>query len=92
MAHDLAFHRGIAELSGNSYLSGILEQLSSATLRARVWRGVSEAGAVARTLDEHRGIVAAMASSDAGLAHALATVHVAGVEEWLAHAIAGVPD
>ncbi len=89
--HDVAFHRAVADLSGNGYLSGILEQLSSATLRARVWRGVLEAGAVTRTLDEHRGIVAAIAASDPALAHALATAHIAGVEQWLERAVARTP-
>ena len=36
VAHDLEFHAYISELSGNSYLSSILESLSSSTMRARI--------------------------------------------------------
>jgi DNA-binding FadR family transcriptional regulator len=84
--HDLEFHRHIAELSGNAYLSSILDQLSSSTHRARIWRGLTEAGAVGRTLEEHRAIVDAMAAGDADLVRSSLTVHIAGVERWLARA------
>ncbi|GAB2453730.1 FadR/GntR family transcriptional regulator [Xylanimonas ulmi] len=87
VTHDLAFHRRIAELSGNSYLSGILDQLSGGTHRARVWRGLTESDAVGRTLDEHRALVEAMAAGDADLVRACLTVHIAGVERWLARAM-----
>jgi DNA-binding GntR family transcriptional regulator len=46
--HDRVFHRYIAELTGNAYLAGLLEMVSSGTLRARVWRGLSEEGSVER--------------------------------------------
>lgn len=81
--HDLDFHGAIVSLAGNSYLSTLLESLSGATVRARVWRGLTQANAVARTLEEHRAIVDALAIGDAPLAHALATVHISGVEQWL---------
>ncbi len=87
VAHDQVFHRYIAELSGNAYLTSLLETLSSSTLRARVWRGLSEEGAVERTLTEHRAIVNALASGDAALAAAHATVHIDGVAGWLRRAM-----
>ena len=83
VAHDMVFHRYIAQLAGNGYLTSLLETLSSSTLRARLWRGLSEEGTVARTLTEHRAIVAALARHDAVLAAAQATVHIDGVAEWL---------
>ena len=86
VAHDLEFHRYIGELSGNAYLSSILDQLSSSTLRARIWRGLTEDGAVERTLAEHQAIVDAMAAGDADLARSCLTVHISGVERWLARA------
>lgn len=86
VAHDLEFHRAIAELSGNSYLSSILEQLSSNTQRARIWRGLTEGGAVDRTLAEHQAIVDAMAAGDTDLVRSCLTVHISGVEHWLARA------
>ncbi|WP_425956707.1 FadR/GntR family transcriptional regulator [Xylanimonas sp. McL0601] len=88
VAHDLEFHRRLTELSGNTYLSSILEQLSSSTHRARIWRGLTEGGAVGRTLEEHRSIVDAMESRDADLVRSCLTVHIAGVERWLARAAA----
>jgi GntR family transcriptional repressor for pyruvate dehydrogenase complex len=87
VAHDRVFHRYIAELAGNTYLASLLETLSSSTLRARVWRGLSEEGSVERTLTEHRAIVDALARGDAQLAAAQATVHINGVMEWLRRAM-----
>jgi GntR family transcriptional regulator, transcriptional repressor for pyruvate dehydrogenase complex len=87
VANDQVFHRYIAELAGNAYLTSLLETLSSSTLRARIWRGLSEEGAVERTLTEHRAIVDALARGDAALAAAHATVHINGVAEWLRQAV-----
>ncbi|MGI5131438.1 FadR/GntR family transcriptional regulator [Pseudonocardia sp. CA-107938] len=81
--HDIVFHRCIAQLAGNGYLTGLLETLSSSTLRARLWRGMSEEGTTERTLTEHRAIVAALARRDPVLAAAQATVHIDGVAQWL---------
>jgi GntR family transcriptional regulator, transcriptional repressor for pyruvate dehydrogenase complex len=83
VAHDLTFHRYISELSGNSYLSSLLETLSSSTLRARIWRGLTEKNAVAQTLAEHRGIVDALAVGDPELTRSLLVVHINGVQRWL---------
>ena len=51
--------------------------------RARIWRGVTEAGAFERTVAEHRAICEAIAARDPELAHARALAHVGGVMEWL---------
>jgi GntR family transcriptional repressor for pyruvate dehydrogenase complex len=87
VAHDQVFHRRIAELAGNAYLTSLLETLSSSTLRARVWRGLSEEGAVERSLTEHRMIVDALARGDAALVAAHTTVHIDGVTGWLRRAM-----
>lgn len=84
--HDARFHARIVALTGNGYLTSLVESLSGRTVRARVWRGLTEAGAVQRTLEEHAAIVSAIASGDVGLAQALATAHVSGVESWLREA------
>ncbi|MEO6826533.1 MAG: FCD domain-containing protein [Microbacteriaceae bacterium] len=84
--HDIVFHRRITGLSGNSYLSGLLEGLSGSTSRARVWRGLTQERAVERTLDEHRAIIDSLAAGDVELTRARVTVHIAGVEEWLKRA------
>lgn len=87
VAHDLVFHRSVCELSGNDYLTSLLDTLSGSTLRARVWRGLTEEGSVERTLTEHRAIVDAMESGDAELVSSQVTVHVSGVAAWLQRAL-----
>jgi GntR family transcriptional repressor for pyruvate dehydrogenase complex len=87
VAHDQVFHRRIAELAGNAYLTSLLETLSSSTLRARIWRGLSEEGSTERSLTEHRLIVDALARGDAALVAAHATVHINGVAGWLRRAL-----
>lgn len=84
--HDLRFHRDIVRMAGNAYLASLIESLSSQTVRARVWRGLTEQGAVERTLSEHHAIADAIAQHDAALATSLATAHIAGVERWLRQA------
>jgi len=86
VAHDVRFHREVVRLTGNAYLASLIESLSSQTIRARVWRGLTEQGALERTLSEHRAIAEAIAAHDSALATSLATAHVAGVERWLRQA------
>jgi DNA-binding FadR family transcriptional regulator len=81
--NDLEFHRRIAEAAGNSVLYSLVDSLCGPTIRARVWRGLTQEGALKRTLDEHHAILDALASRQADVARALATVHIAGVEQWL---------
>ncbi|MFB7249837.1 FadR/GntR family transcriptional regulator [Microbacterium sp. NPDC056234] len=88
VAHDIRFHRDIVRMAGNAYLASLIEHLSSQTVRARVWRGLTEQGAVERTLSEHRAIADAIAQRDPNLATSLATAHIAGVERWLRQAAA----
>jgi len=82
--NDLEFHRRIVACSGNSVLSSLLESMSGPTTRARVWRGLTQTGARTRTLAEHRAIVDALAAHEPEVARSWATVHIAGVEQWLA--------
>ena len=84
--HDVRFHSTIARLAGNDYLASLLDSLTSQTVRARVWRGLTQAGAVERTLTEHRAILDAIADRDAELATSIAQVHIAGIERWLRQA------
>lgn len=87
--HDLEFHSRIAELSGNGYLASLLDSLSGSTLRARIWRGLTQENSVRRTLDEHHAIVDAMESGNAELVRSWITVHISGVETWLRRASTG---
>jgi GntR family transcriptional repressor for pyruvate dehydrogenase complex len=88
VANDIEFHRRIAAGSGNQVLCSLIEGLSGPTQRARIWRGLTQQDAVARTLQEHRLIRDAIASRQPEIARAWATVHVAGVEQWLRQALA----
>lgn len=83
VANDLEFHRRIAAGSGNAALCSLLESLSAPTTRARIWRGLTQEGAVARTREQHVAIYEAIATRQPDVARAWATVHVAGVEDWL---------
>lgn len=81
--HDLTFHRLIASAAGNEYLVGLLDGLSAKTVRARVWRALTQENAVRRTIEEHQQIIRALELRDPELAAAAVTVHIAGVEQWL---------
>lgn len=85
--HDIVFHRMISETAGNGYLTSLIESLSSHTVRARIWRGLTQENAVERTLTEHHAIVDALAAKDAELTRSLMTVHINGVEQWLRDAL-----
>jgi GntR family transcriptional repressor for pyruvate dehydrogenase complex len=83
VANDLQFHRKIADGSGNPVLCSLLDSLSGPTARARIWRGLTQEGAVARTREQHTAIYEAIAAREPELARSWATVHIAGVEQWL---------
>jgi GntR family transcriptional repressor for pyruvate dehydrogenase complex len=81
---DMEFHRRIVVSAGNSVLASLLESMSGPMTRARVWRGITQTGTLTRTLAEHRAILDALTARDPEAARAWATVHIAGVEQWLA--------
>ena len=83
LACDVEFHRLLAIGSGNRTLASIIESLRQPTYRARIWRGLTQTGAVHRSLAEHRSILEAITAREPEVARAWATVHIAGVERWL---------
>lgn len=87
VANDLEFHRRIAAGSGNNVLCSLIDSLSGPTTRARIWRGLTQEGAVAKTREQHTAILEAIAARQPELARSWATVHVAGVEDWLRRAL-----
>ncbi|GAA0667025.1 FadR/GntR family transcriptional regulator [Kitasatospora atroaurantiaca] len=87
--HDAAFHRAVARATGNETLATLLEHISGRTLRARVWRGLVDADAAARTIAEHEVIHQALAARDPNLAQAAALMHVNTTERWLREHLAG---
>jgi GntR family transcriptional repressor for pyruvate dehydrogenase complex len=92
VANDLQFHRKIADGSGNPVLCSLLDSLSGPTARARIWRGLTQEGAVAKTREQHSAIYEAIAAREPELARSWATVHVAGVEQWLRNALGTADD
>ena len=69
--------------SGNTVLCSLLDGLSGPTTRARIWRGLTQEGAVDKTREQHTAICDAIESRQPEVARAWATVHIAGVEQWL---------
>jgi GntR family transcriptional regulator, transcriptional repressor for pyruvate dehydrogenase complex len=76
------FHRTIASATGNAALAALLQNLYGRTLRARIWRGLAEEGALDSTRISHRSIYGAISNRDAELARSAATMHIAEVEAW----------
>ena len=87
--YDTRFHSIIAAASGNATLASMLGGVSSQTIRARVWRGDLDEGAIARTLQQHEDILAALVAGDPVLAESTAVVHVATTEAWLREILQG---
>src|SRR4051794_20572971 len=84
--NDLRFHRVIAVASRNDVVVALLDNLSSRTTRARVWRGLTQSRAYERTVEEHRAIAEALKAKRGDVASAMMTAHIAGVDFWLEHA------
>jgi len=80
--NDLAFHQTIAFASRNPVLASLLESFSSRTSRARVWRGITQAGAIEQTKTDHRAIYDALRHHRPDLASGLAIAHIGAVESW----------
>lgn len=80
---DTAFHRVILDACGNSALASLIQNLSSGTLRARLWQSVVARGATEATLSAHRDIYNALAARDVDLAAAADVMHLAIAEDWL---------
>ena len=87
VASDLEFHRRIAAASGLPLLCSLLETISGPTVRARIWRGITQEEAVQRTVAEHRSILEALSFHDTEAARAWAVVHIASITRWLGTAL-----
>jgi GntR family transcriptional repressor for pyruvate dehydrogenase complex len=82
---DDEFHTVVVDATGNAALAALLRNLSTRTLRARIWRGLAEKGVLDRTRASHRAIHRAVADKDPELARAASAVHIAEVESWFRH-------
>src|ERR1700692_4306550 len=67
---DAAFHDVIARAPGNGVLQALLRSLSTSTIRARLWHGIADRGALDLARDEHTRIYDAIAAGDPDLARA----------------------
>jgi GntR family transcriptional repressor for pyruvate dehydrogenase complex len=83
VAADTAFHDVIARAPGNGVLRALLRSLSTSTVRARLWHGISDRNALDVAREEHARIYHAIAAGDVELARAAAIVHIASNEAWL---------
>src|ERR1043166_7364191 len=80
---DAAFHDVIARAPGNGVLQALLRSLSTSTIRARLWHGIADRGALDLARDEHTRIYDAIAAGDPDLARAATLLHIASNERWL---------
>jgi len=80
---DAAFHRVILDACGNAALASLIQNLSSGTLRARLWQSLVERSATEATLAAHRAIYEALIARDADMAAAADLMHLGIAEEWL---------
>jgi GntR family transcriptional regulator, transcriptional repressor for pyruvate dehydrogenase complex len=90
--HDADFHAQVAAASGNETLASMLNGISSRTFRARVWRGVIDSEAIARTILEHERILDALRAADVELARAAALAHVCTTEAFMRRLLAERPE
>jgi len=80
---DTQFHRVILDKCGNATLASLIQNLSSDTLRARLWQSLVARGAVEATLASHWSIYNALVARDADMAAAADVMHLGIAEEWL---------
>jgi GntR family transcriptional regulator, transcriptional repressor for pyruvate dehydrogenase complex len=80
---DAAFHDVIGGAPGNGVLRALLRSLSTSTVRARLWHGIADRGALDLAREEHRRIYDAIAIGDADLARAATLLHIVTNESWL---------
>lgn len=83
VALDHAFHSLITSHCGNAVLAAVIQNMAGRTVRARVWRGMTEPGAVMRTHAEHRSIYCALVAGDRDRARIHAAAHIVSVEDAL---------
>jgi GntR family transcriptional regulator, transcriptional repressor for pyruvate dehydrogenase complex len=89
---DTAFHDVIASAPCNGVLRALLRSLSTSTVRARLWHGLSDRNALDVARDEHARIYEAIAARDPDLARATTLMHIAHNEAWLRENLAPTDD
>jgi GntR family transcriptional regulator, transcriptional repressor for pyruvate dehydrogenase complex len=85
---DTEFHRIIVSAAGNATLASVIQSLSGGLLRARLWRTITDHGAIDITRQRHRDIYTALRAGDAERASAADLIHLSESEGWLRRMIA----
>ncbi|MET9271485.1 FadR/GntR family transcriptional regulator [Kribbella sp. NPDC003557] len=81
--NDIAFHRIIAEASGNPVLAALIDALGGRTMRDRLRRSISQPGADETAHREHLSILAALTAHDPDRARTRMSAHLLTVEDYL---------
>jgi DNA-binding FadR family transcriptional regulator len=81
--NDIAFHRIIAEASGNPVLAALIDALGGRTMRDRLRRSITEPGADETAHREHLSILAALTTHDPDRARTRMAAHLFTVEDYL---------
>jgi GntR family transcriptional repressor for pyruvate dehydrogenase complex len=84
---DTEFHGIILDACGNATLASLIKNLSSSTVRARMWQALVGEGAVDATRASHWAIYNALVARDENLAAAADLIHLAIAGEWLRQVI-----
>lgn len=83
MKADVNFHRAIAKASGNPVLEALIEALSSHTVGDRMWRAITDRGAVVTAHAEHQSILNALERHDPDAARLRMGSHLLAVEDFM---------
>ena len=81
---DLDFHNMIARACGNPALSALVESLGGRTQRARLWRAISEQGAIEEAHADHKEIFLELQNREPDRARIRMAGHLLGMEEFTA--------
>ncbi len=86
---DVEFHRLIARASGNTTLAGLIDNLSTRTIRTRLWRSHTHRASIRAAHLQHRAILAALVERDPSRAQIRMSTHLLDVEDFVAAHRAG---
>lgn len=83
MDADIAFHRVIAKASGNPALEALIEALAGRTVRARLWRALTDENSGRAAHAEHEAILRALQDRDPDAARLRMGTHLLGVQDFI---------
>lgn len=80
---DIAFHRVIARSCGNPALEALLDALATRTVRGRLWRAITEEGALPETHREHVAVLRSLRQHDPEAARLRMGTHLLAVQDFM---------